>query len=80
MSEEPSPGGGWEWVQVEVGGGSRWRVGVGPEQPVAKVPYTSVENRCIAMARHTQLLAVFCKNILERYSRSALAGVLELYI
>ena len=43
---------------LEAGQGGGW--GCGPEQLVATVPCASVYSGCIAMARRTQRLAVFC--------------------
>ena len=44
---------------LEAGPGGGW--GRGPEQLAATVPCANFYSGCIAMARRTQLLAVFCK-------------------
>jgi hypothetical protein len=61
---------------LEAGQGGGW--GCGPEQLAATVPCAHVYSGCIAMARRTQLLAVFCKYsttlwVLQRESWSSIS-------
>ena len=56
--------------------------GCGPEQLAATVPCASVYSGCIAMARRTQLLVVFCKysRALQASSMAEVEPAADIYI